>query len=294
MQPKLLPRRRVVGALAASAFLPAAWAAGRELVRLPQHTTMRDPQLSYVQALVALALDKVGIPHEIQLIPLEMQQGRSLLELAAGRSPFDMMWTLTDAAREASGAIPIRIPIDRGLMGWRLPLVRKADLASWAEVRSLADLRRRVAGQGHDWPDTAILRANDLPVVTSLSYPTMFRMLAAGRFDYFPRSILEIDAELANDQHPELAIAPNLMLRYPAAAYLFLAPQRHALAASLTQGLEAAIADGSMQRLHREHYGAVVRNHPVPASRVLQLSNPLLPPLTPVSRPELWLQPGQA
>ncbi|MDP1340920.1 hypothetical protein, partial [Klebsiella variicola] len=76
--------------------------------------------------------------------------------------------------RETSGLLTVRIPIDRGLMGWRLLLVRRSELAQWDQVRHLDDLRRRIAGQGHDWPDTAILRANGLQVGTSSVYEALF------------------------------------------------------------------------------------------------------------------------
>lgn len=264
-----------------------------EIVRVPRHISMPDPQLNYVSRVVELALAHAGGRFDIQPTPLDMAQGRTLVELAAGHSPVDLMWTVTDRQREASGLLPVRIPIDRGLMGWRLLLVRRKELAQWREVRSLADLRPRLAGQGHDWPDTTILRANGLQVGTSSVYEALFRMLAAGRIDYFPRSILEIDAEMAGNRHPELAIAPELMLHYPAAAYLFVSPTRPELAATLKTGLEAAVADGSFQRLHREFYGPVLKAHPIVPERVLKLSNPLLPAETPLQRRELWLQPGE-
>lgn len=264
-----------------------------ELVRLPRHVTMPDPQLAYVRRIVELALNRSGNRLPIQSVDLDMTQGRTLVELAAGHAPIDLMWTMTDTQRESSGLLPVRVPIDRGLLGWRLLLVRRSELAQWQKVRTLKDLGQRLAGQGHDWPDTAILRANGLQVGTSSVYDALFRMLAAGRIDYFPRSILEIDAEMASGRYPELAIAPGLMLHYPAAAYLFVSPTRPELAAELKTGLEAAVADGSFQRLHREFYGAVLKAHPISPDRVLKLSNPLLPPETPVSRRELWMQPGE-
>lgn len=288
-----LKRRLFLGAALPTLGAPCALASPR-VVRLPQHLSAIDPQLGYVQALVKLALTKAGVTAEVQPTPLEMQQSRSLVELAAGKSPFDLLWTLTDIDREAAGALPVHVPIDRGLMGWRLLLVRKAELARWAEVSSLSALRRYVAGQGHDWPDTAILKANDLPVTTSTNYEALFRMLEVGRFDYFPRSILEIDAEVARGRHPDLAIVPGLMLHYPAAAYLFVSPGQPELARELTRGLEAAVADGSLQKLHLEHYGALLRAHPVAPERVIRLMNPRLPPSTPLHRPELWLQPDAA
>lgn len=262
-------------------------------VRVPHHISMPDPQLTYVRRIVELALSHAGSRLEIRPVDLDMAQGRTLVELAAGHSPIDVMWTVTDRQRESSGLLPVRIPIDRGLMGWRLLLVRRSELTQWQRTPSLDDLRQRLAGQGHDWPDTTILRANGLQVGTSSGYDSLFRMLAAGRIDYFPRSILEIDAEMAGGRYPELAIAPNLMLHYPAAAYLFVSPTRPELAAELKTGLEAAIADGSFQRLHREFYGAVLKAHPISPRQVLRLSNPLLPAETPIKRRELWLQPGE-
>jgi hypothetical protein len=261
--------------------------------RMPRHISAPDPQLAYVRRLVDLALLRAGSRHEVKVVDLEMTQGRSLLELATGRGPIDLMWTMTDLQRETSGLLPVRIPIDRGLIGWRLLLVRRDDLPRWRTVRSLVELSARVAGQGHDWPDTAILRANGLQVGTSSSYEALFRMLSAGRIDYFPRSILEVDAELAQGRRPDLAIVPGLMLHYPAAAYFFTSPARPELAADLLAGLEAAVADGSFQRLHREFYGAVVKAHPVDPDRVIRLRNPMLPVATPLARRELWLQPGE-
>ena len=283
------------------ALLAAPWACGLTpahadtvTISLPHHLSAVNPQLPYMARVVTLALQRAGHTADVRLADLEMSQGRSLLELSRGTSPMDVMWTVTDRQREASGLLPVRVPIDRGLMGWRLLLVRNSELPRWHRLRGLADLRQLKAGQGHDWPDTAILRANGLEVETSSNYESLFRMLAGGRFDYFPRAILEVDAEMAGNRHPELAIAPDLMLHYPAAAYLFVSPTRPELAAALKAGLEAAVADGSFQRLHREQYGAVLKAHPISAHRVLRLNNPLLPPETPVQRRELWLQPGEA
>jgi hypothetical protein len=269
-----------------------AWAAPLRIVKLPQHKSNLDPQLGYVSDLVRLALAKLGDNAEVRLVPLEMQQRRSLAELSSGRSTYDLMWSMTDVDREKSGLLPVRIPIDRGLLGWRLLLVRTEDLPRWSGVGTLAQLRRFVAGQGHDWPDLTILKANGLPVVSSHAYDALFRMLKASRFDYVPRSILEIDTELAGSVGAGLSIIPNLMLCYPAAAYLFVSPALPRLAADLEQGLELAIADGSFKRLFDQRFGKVVAAHPVQAERVLYLNNPLLPPSAPTTRRELWLRPG--
>jgi hypothetical protein len=86
--------------------------------------------------------------------------------------------------------LPIRIPLDKGLLGWRVALVNAATpdrLAGITNVRQLAGL---LAGQVADWPDTAILRHAGLKVLTSQDYGNLFPMLQRNRFDYFPRSVI--------------------------------------------------------------------------------------------------------
>lgn len=284
-------RRHWLGLLASSALAPFAVASGgSRTIILPNNSTNVDPQLAYVSDLVRLALSKVGDTTEVRFAPLEMQQSRSMAELVSGRAPFDLMWSMTTAIREQSGLRVIKFPIDRGLLGWRLLLVRAGNLQRWRRVASLADIAQYVAGQGHDWPDVEILKANGLPVVTSHNYDALFRMLKVGRFDYLPRSILEVDAEISSGQHRELALVPDLMLWYQTAAYLFISPTQPSLADDLDRGMRLAAEDGSFQALFKMHFGAVIDAHPVRASRVFQLANP--GKSAEINRSDLWLQPG--
>lgn len=292
VSPHALNRRAML--LAACVGLAAPGARAQPVkVWLPRSIGVADPQLLYIRRLVTLALEQAGVEVALTLVDMEMAQGRSLMELARGDGPLDLMWTMTTRQREASGLLTVRIPIDRGLMGWRVLLVRRDDLPRWQKLQGLADLRHLMAGQGHDWPDTEILRANGLKVLTSSTHDALFRMLANDRFDYLPRAIMEVDAELADNRHPQLAVVPDLMLYYPTASYLFVSPRRPDLARLLLAGLEKAVAEGSLQRLHQEHFGAALRAHPVSRERVIHLGNPLLPPDTPLQRRELWLRPGQ-
>lgn len=285
-----MPPRRQLLTLAAGLLAPTARAAPTpRLIRLPYHEQYEDPQRMYVARVIELAMRHAGVPARVEHVNMEIAQRRSLAELARGASPFDLLWTMTDRQRETSGLLPVRIPIDRGLMGWRVPVVRRAELPRWHGLGSLPALSTFTAGQGMDWPDTAILRANGLKVETSTGPDTLYRMLLNGRFDYFPRSVLEVDIELGARREAPLALVPDLLLRYPAAAYLFVAPQQNELAEQLERGLNAAIRDGSFQRLHAQHYLPTIRKYLTPQLRVIELQNPLLPPQTPLGRKELWM-----
>lgn len=253
----------------------------------PRHLPQQDRQVDYFISLLHAALQRGGTRYTLVQTQSEMVQSRALLEMASNEPGIDVFWTMTDPQREKS-LLPIRVPLDRGLIGWRLCLTRAADRDRLRDIADLKDLSRLTAGQMHDWPDTAVLRANGLPVQVSTHYQGLFQMLSAGRFDYFPRSIFEIDAELESFAEQQLAIDPYLLLHYPAALYMFVRPGRPRLAADLARGMDALVADGTFERLSRQLFGDLLKRHRIDQRRVLRLRNPLLPPLTPLDRKALW------
>ena len=61
------------------------------------------------------------------------------------------------------------------------------------------------------------------------------------------------------------------------------------LVKSIRQGLELALIDGSLEKLFMRYYGDIVTKLKNEQRRVFKLTNPLLSPLTPLERSELWL-----
>ncbi|UUZ49018.1 hypothetical protein LP420_00175 [Massilia sp. B-10] len=154
------------------------------VIRYPRPESNPDERSRYPLRLLELALARADTDYRIEISPLRMQQGRALLRLEKNEG-IDILSTMTSAERE-SRLQAIRIPIDKGLIGWRLLLVERAKLGQMAQLRSLAELKNFSAGQGSDWPDTAIMRENGLPVYGTTSYESLFSMLESGRIDYFP------------------------------------------------------------------------------------------------------------
>jgi len=275
-------------------FLLPAWLAPARaaLVVYPQ-PEVNDHAWRFRQAeyypirLLEEALRRSGQPYQLRPAPMKMTQSRVALELQSGRG-IDVMWTMTTRERERDMR-PVRIPIYKGLIGWRLLLVRTADLPRFAAVRQRGDLAALTALQGHDWPDTAILRANGLHVNTSAYYRSMFPMLANGRADYFPRSIIEIWNEAEANRSAKLVVEPTLLLRYPAAFYFFVKKGNAALARDIAAGLNTMLADGSFDRLFHQYYDPVLKLAKLPGRRVIDLANPVLPTETALQRKELWL-----
>ncbi|NQZ06540.1 MAG: hypothetical protein HRT35_05190 [Algicola sp.] len=168
----------------------------------------KDLRNVYFIKLLQLALDKSKAANEeIRLNGNHggILQGRAVRLLKVSNQ-LDVLWTVTTIAREQE-ILPIRIPLLKGLLGYRFFIIRQADKAKFKAVNGLMQLRKLTAGQGHDWPDTEILRANQLKVITSATYLGLFGMLKAKRFDYFPRSINEAWMEAA--QYKNQGVIPK-------------------------------------------------------------------------------------
>lgn len=161
--------------------------AGERLV-YPRQSSAAAPE-AYVFELLRQALDKSGAGHQLQPSTRDMPQSRAEQALEQNDGSLQVMWAMTSREREQV-LLPIRIPLDKGLIGWRVALVREEDRHWLQTIRQLADLKPMRFGQRSDWPDTAILRSNGLQVVTSQNYANLFRMLNAGRFDLFPREVV--------------------------------------------------------------------------------------------------------
>ena len=239
--------------------------------------------------LLKLALSKTDASIELRPHAVFMLQVRAMREVER-QSGLDIVWTMTSREREQA-LLPIRIPIDRGLLGWRLLLVQPAREPDFARVRSLDGLKALRGGQGADWPDTTILRSAGLAIDESARYGDLFQKLAAGRIDYFPRSVQEIWGEL--DSHPDqgFVIEPTLALHYPTAMYFFVSRQRPELAAEIRKGLDIALRDGSFEALFQKNFGDVLKRSRLGERQVFELRNPLLPPETPLRDARLWYRP---
>lgn len=290
-----MDRRRLLLTFVAAASASRSARAAETAIGYPTYTDadLQDPIHVYHLGALRLALERCGVPYRLQPVRKPIGQGRAIRDLAGLQPDISLLWSMTSEEREQQ-LLPVRLPMDRGLMGWRLLLIRRGDAERFAGIRSLDALRRMTAGQLYDWPDTAILRANGLTVGTTSVYDSLFTMLARGRVDYFPRSVVEIQDEMrqfgaAND----LMIAPGLMLRYPAANYFFVSRQNPQLAADLQRGLEKALEDGSLGVLFTSTFRQRLKPLRLAERREIALKNPFMPAATPLHRPELWAEPAQ-
>ncbi len=271
-----------------AALLAPAAAFADTVVTYPRPETAPDERSRYTQRLLELVLQRAYLTYRVELHPVRMQQGRAIVRLKNNEG-IDVISTMTSIERE-NDMLPIRIPIDKGMIGWRLLLINKNSEARFKAVSTLAALKKMTAGQGNDWPDTAIMRANGLNVYGTSNYESLFNMLESERIDYFPRAVTEIWSE-AELYEQRLMVEPGIVLRYPTALYFFVRKGNARLAIDIREGLEKMIADGSFEKkLFQEYYGDMIRRSSLKGRRVFELKNPLVPPGMPFDRKNLWFR----
>ncbi|HCT2508757.1 TPA: transporter substrate-binding domain-containing protein [Aeromonas dhakensis] len=204
-----------------------------------------------------------------------MEQGRAVKELQGGELVQVGVFA-PDEERERT-LLAIHVPLAKGLLGWRVCLVQQGDEGRFANIRSLTDWRQaglRI-GQHRSWPDTRLLKENGLDVVVGGLYEALFNMLRKRRFDCFLRSVIEIEDELT--QHPDLAIEPHLVFRYPLALLFFVSPRYPELAKRIELGLLRVRQSGDYERIFEAGFGSTIRRLQLDRRVMLELSNPDLP-----------------
>lgn len=266
---------RLIPALILSITAATATVQAEEL-RVPKFSE-REPWSGYIAELLEAALARApgNEPDQWRWVDTRMTQDRAFAQLRSGQE-LDVFWSMTSAARE-QGVLTVRIPLVKGLLGSRLLIVRKDTLGLLATAKTLEELKSHVTiGQGHDWPDTTILKAAGFNVVTSAAYETLYPMLKLKRFDAIALGANEVDDELARHPDPDFAIEKNIALSYPAPVFFFVTPRKKALAERIEKGLLKMMEDGTFNALFDKRWSKQLLATNLKHRQVFYLPNPLL------------------
>jgi len=266
----------IIICLASIALLVSDLALGKtQTLVIPGNAQGKAIRNAYVDELLHLIFKKQGLELDIEYNRESMSQGRALKELAEG-DVIDLNWSVTTREREQK-LLPIRIPIYQGLVGWRVFFIHRQKEQMFKQVMQAKDLRPLLAVQRFDWPDYRVLLANNLTVEGNISYDNMYKSVASGLADYFPRSVLEIVREKKSRNSRALMIEPSLLVKYPSAYYFFVNKNNKALASLIETGFNQAIADGSFERLFQRYHGEHLKLLNLEKRRVIELQNPYFP-----------------
>ena len=229
----------------------------------------------YFSKVLELALAKTVSthgPYQIKLVPVMPITNRLLREIELGR--VDITWMPYNRNAPAQ-LMPVKIRLLKNLSDHRVFLIRADDQARFSQIKTIEDLRRFRGGIGSHWPDRTVMEENGLPLVLSLSYFNLFKMLASNRFDYYSRGIHQVMPEVSAYEDKGLALERELLLRYENPVYFYVNKSNTLLAERLSLGLKIAMDDGSFDALFHqfEHFTWAESLLTEANRRVIPLSN---------------------
>lgn len=210
------------------------------------HPKLESSKDRLIFELFKLSISKVSTNVCYQQLDTIMTEARKSKSIEKGF--IDVQWASADSFANDL-LIPVNIPIFKGLLGYRIFVIRKADQKLFDHVNTLTDLQAFIAGQGSFWGDTKVLEQAGLPVVTSTKGRRLWTMLAKERFDYLPLAVHEPWQDLEMRPELNLVVEKNLMLVYPMALLFYVNKNNQALHQGLEKGMKMAIADGSYDTL---------------------------------------------
>lgn len=220
----------------------------------------------------------------------EVSPARQQKILAAGR----LMNVVYSAPTEGlnSAGIPVKLNVRKGINGYRLLLIRKTDQPRFSKVASLEELRKFTAGQAKGWPDVKIYESNGLPVSSTGDFESMFPMLRAKRFDYYPLGITEAP-ELLNrcgEFCQDIAIENSIILHYPFPIFLYVSRSHPKLAQRLTDGMEIVVQNGVFEEFWQSKHRALLKAVAFEGRTQIKMINESLPEFTEIARQALWIK----
>lgn len=170
-------------------------------------------------------------------------------------------------------------PLTKGLLGYRLLMVREDSLVKFSQISTPEQLQMLTVGIPETWADADLFRHNRYKVIEQGTLDNLFFQLKEGTFDYVALGVNEIE-EIFNQRVVPIGginIEPSLMLYYPFPLVFYVSPSKPSLAQRVNTGLKQMIANGGFEQLFINHHGDVVHRLDLLNRKIFGLSNPALP-----------------
>ena len=271
-------------------------AVSKDVVRMIPKQSEADVSHSYYLQLLELALKATEEEYgetTIELMPTGYNQG-IILSLLNYDGILDVVTSAPTPEREIDFR-SAKVPLLRGLLGYRMMLIRPEDRELFSNISSADELKKYRACQATHWPDADLLEQAGYKVVRTPEFADLFWLLLDKKCDYFPRGIAEGYAELEKHNKDyadkKLAAFDDIIIHYPIPIFFYTSHKNFELAARIEKGLKRLIINGEFLKL--------MESHPVTASlfplskwkakRYFKVPNKLLPKAIPIEEKSLWI-----
>lgn len=223
-------------------------------------------------------------------MPMNFQRAVAEVE-AGGKGRVNIVSRATNLDLETRlRAIPI--PLDKGLLGYRMFLIMPETQGRLDKVQTLDELKQFTIGQASVWTDTKILGDNNFKLVLADNYEGLFQMLGIRRYDLFSRGVIEIHAEWQahKAQIPGLSIEKSMVLAYPMPRYFFVPRNKEGekMAERIEDGLRRLARSGEFERRYKAYKKLVLADLELSGRKVFRLTNTQLSDKAPPLSDKFW------
>jgi|GEM_PF-3081244 len=257
-------------------------------IRLPQLASIPD----YTVPLLELALSKQDRPFTI-ILPegsKDLTANEVMEKLIDPESTEFNLYAAGTSKDYEEIALPIRIPLVRGLIGARINAIPKGTQDKFLSANTLADLKGMTFLQGIGWGDIAILEGAGLNVKTARK-SQLYPLIASAAADAYPLASVEILGERSDYANLDYDIEQEIVLIYDRFPFYFFTGKHNAdLAVIITRGLEEAYEDGSFIQFFRTHpmIRQIFADLKLDSRRPIRFDNPNLTPETAALPEHYW------
>jgi len=220
-----------------------------------------------------------------------MNELRIIHETQKGKD-LNLMWRTGDTELEKK-LIPIYIPTRRGILGYRIFLIREDMQDKFSDVKTLKELKKYSVGQGRGWADVKVFKYNDFKVVGGKTYEGLFEMLVKRRFDFFSRGVSEAypEQKKRKDIYPDLHVEEDILLFYPWPYLFYISKNNPRIAERIEKGMRIMIEDGSLEKIFIKYNGEIIKKANLNKRKVFRIENPDLSEKLPLDDESLWFNP---
>mgnify|MGYP001602000770 CR=1 FL=1 len=195
----------------------------------------------------------------------EMQKGEEIHVMAAHPKPD---WD--------ENAICIQFPLRRGLLSYRLFLIKERHQQLLSKVETLEQLKRIPTGSRTQWSISKALEENGFNLMQGIKYDLLFTMLDRERFLTFSRGISEIFGELKayKQKFPDLVIEKDLLLYVYIPTYFYVSPKKLILAKRIEEGLSILEKSGEFENIFQKFHADKIKKGNLENRRFFYINNP--------------------
>lgn len=195
-------------------------------------------------------------------------RGTDVLVTVAGNTKF-----------ENQDKIASTSPLTKGLLGFRLLMVRRESINQFAQISKIEELKKLCFGVANTWADAQMFRQNDCVVFEDGGFEDMFTNLKSGKCDYITLGANEIEAAFSAQvtEQDNIHIEPTTLIFYPFPLVFYFNANKPELSQRVEQGLQRLQNNGQFEALFHKHHGNVVERLSLNKRKIFALNNPALP-----------------